>query len=215
MKADGFYKKVKKYVGDARVMLDIGSFNARDAVLMAKECPTAKVFAFECNPMAIKLCENHIKESKCKNVTLIKKAVSNVSGNISFYQAAWNQARGASSVLDSSGLYDKILPFDMTKIEVESTRIDDWAKENEIDQIDVVWADVQGAETQVFGSFGKLLNNIKAIHSEVLFEKLYTNCSLYKDLKEMLEKNGFDELLLEESPNGYWSDVIFINRDLI
>ena len=215
MKGNQFYKEIKKYLKKKpKVILDIGSFNARDAVLMAKECPNSKVFAFECNPKAIELCERHIKESKV-NVVLEKMAVSKMTGETCFFQASWDAARGASSIYDSSGLYDKILPFNMKKIKVNSTRIDDWAKTNNIENIDIVWADVQGAEVEVFESFGDLLKNVKVIHSEVLFKKIYNDCSLYEDLKKLLERNGFVELSLEESPNGYWTDVIYVNGELV
>ena len=55
------------------------------------------------------------------------------------------------------------------------------------DSIDLVWIDVQGAETNVLRSFGDKLNNVKTIYCEVnIKSNRYDGYSTLKTVTELL-----------------------------
>lgn len=104
-------------------------------------------------------------------------------------------------------------------IDIPLTTVDEFCKENNIHEIDILKIDVQGAELKVLeGSKNMLANKkIKLIYTESYFTQQYLNQPLFHEISMLLYENGFT---LQDIYDPYyskrhilWSDAIFILKD--
>lgn len=75
-------------------------------------------------------------------------------------------------------------------VEVETKRLDTFCEENNIDHVDFIWMDTQGAERDVLSGAGSMFQNIDYIYTEYYNEEMYENCAGLDEIKSMLE--GFE-----------------------
>lgn len=199
------------------IIFDIGSRDCMHAVKFAQLFPNAKIFAFECNPNTLPLCRKNI--ASYSNITLVDKAVNIFNGVCDFFPidqektiTTWNDGNpGASSLFLSNGQYDCVETYIQNKISVESTRIDKIIEDYNIDHVDIVWMDLQGAELLALDSFGKYLNKIKYIHTEVSYKPIYEGQVLFNELHNFLINSNFTNMT---NPNffGWQEDIIYKNN---
>jgi len=100
--------------------------------------------------------------------------------------------------------------------ELTTFRFDEIYKQKRIDinKVDFINVDVQGAELKVLKGFGDLLSlpNIKAVYSEVNFEHVYKDCCLVDELDEYLGKFGFIRVkTLGEM--AQWKDALYLKKE--
>lgn len=102
--------------------------------------------------------------------------------------------------------------------EVTTSRFDEFYRRNivglELERIQFVNLDVQGAELKVLKGFGDLLerySNIKAIYSEVNFEQVYQGAPLVEELDEYLSRFGFMRVLTRGTEYG-WGDALYLRK---
>ena len=114
--------------------------------------------------------------------------------------------------------------------EVETIALDTFIKKNNIDEIDLIKIDVQGAELDIFKGGKNTLQNVLKIICEVEFISIYENQPLFGDVSNFLTKYDFmfnkflslagrtlRPLIANNDPNiasqHMWSDAVFI-RDV-
>lgn len=102
--------------------------------------------------------------------------------------------------------------------EVTATRFDEFYKRNvvklELDIVQLINLDVQGAELKVLKGFGNILErytNIKAIYSEVNFEQVYEGAPLVEELDSYLASFGFSRILTKTTEYG-WGDALYLRK---
>jgi hypothetical protein len=91
-----------------------------------------------------------------------------------------------------------------TQIEVPIVTLDSWADANGVDEVDFIWADVQGAESDLVEGASRILSTARYFYTE------YSNSEWYEGqitLPELAEKLPEFELI-----RRYESDVLFRNR---
>lgn len=176
------------------IIFECGSRDCLDAIELSKYYKDSTVWAFECNPEALALCKTNLNGTP--NIHLIEKAVYNINGKVDFFptdmEKSTNKELGASSLLWHR---DNKNEFFQKKIEVECVRLDTFMREKHLPQIDLLCMDVQGVELQVLEGLGEMLNRIKYIITEVVFEHYYSGDALFKEVKQFLERNGFNLLI--------------------
>jgi FkbM family methyltransferase len=201
-----------------KVILDVGSRDARESISLKRFFPYATIYAFECNPPAIELCKKNIANHA--DIFLVPKAVSDVDGPLDFY--AIDPEKTVTSHSDgnigASSLYlaNPDYPYEkyhQRKITVESTTLERWAKETGLDNIDIIWMDLQGAELKAFKGMGGLLERIKLIYTEVEFEPMYIGQPLFKEVNHYLASKGFSLLKIYRS--GWFGNIIYVNKSTI
>ena len=135
-----------------KYILEIGSRDCQEALTFTKLFPNAHIVSFECNPKLLPLCRTNA--AKSDRITLVEKCVTDNIDNHLFYLP--KNLDGTASICEPGFLYDTTL--------VDTIRMDQFLT----DQIvDLLWIDVQGAETLVLDSFGAKLNQINTIYCEV------------------------------------------------
>ena len=211
------YAKQKfKNINDIKVIFDIGACHALESVEFSKLYKNAKVYTFEANPNTYEICLENTKNYK--SITVVNEAVNDFDGVCKFYPidkdktiTTWEDGnQGASSLYRANGAYDHIEKYVQYEIEIPCTRIDTFCKKNNIDNIDIIWMDLQGAELKALYSMGDMLDNVKLIYTESEMNPMYEGQSLFSEVHQYLIDRGF-EWVWGNTDNFFGSDFIFIN----
>jgi len=201
-----------------RVMLDVGSRDAQVAMAARRSLPNAVVYAFECNPAAVELCRLNIGVRT--DVILIDKAVSDETGPVDFYAVDPHQTLtphadgniGASSLFKANPHYP-LERFVQQKITVHAIRLEDWGRQNAIDQIDLLWMDLQGAELKALQGLGELIHQVKFIYTEVEYQPIYLGQPTHEQLHSYLEARGF-RLHRKFNTSAWFGNELWVRTDI-
>lgn len=205
-----FINYIREYISYPKIILELGSLDAIQSIEFSILFPKAQIFAFECNPSSIKKCLENT--ANLKNIEVVPKAVHNKNERVKFYPVVTNI--GASSLYKVSSNYRTIETLIQEEISVEATRIDTWASDKGINQIDLCWMDLQGAEYYVLEGMGDLLFTVQAIYLEVEHQELYNNQKLYEDIIEFLKQKNFSLIKYLPTKPSWWGNAIFLNNNL-
>lgn len=161
------------------IVLDIGAHIGFFTVLAAKSAPKGKIYAFEPSEENFKLLEENTKINKLDNIELINRAVAKESGIREFALSADDPAGHA-------------IPYEETnrqKIQVQAVSLDNFLKKGDINEVNFLKMDCEGAEYEIFYNCSKeTLNKIDKISMEyhdVDVKRTVTH------IKNFLEKNAF------------------------
>jgi len=209
----GRYDLIAKIIDPDDVLLEAGAFDGTDTIDLAKLVPQGKVISFEPNPP--RYAELVEKAKNLQNVATFPFALGQKNEVITFYVcygAQYDPAyEGASSALPPSESME--INYQGPRIEVPCVVLDDWCRDNQQSKIDFMWLDLEGYELHVLKSSPKILSTVKAMYVETNFYKFRKGMTLYKDLRNFLEKKGF-KLLAHGYYKGYQGNAIFVREDL-
>tara|TARA_R100000278_G_C5449800_1_gene156890 strand:- start:36 stop:788 length:753 start_codon:yes stop_codon:yes gene_type:complete len=215
---------------DCSTILDVGSWHLKQAVELADIFKHATVYAFEPNPPSYDLCLNtHSRlPFQTKNrIKIFNKAASDKEGKSKFY--ALDQSKTNSQNLGMSSLNKLVDGFDgsvlgdywvQKEIDIDCIRMDNWLKQNNIDSVDILWMDVQGAENLALLGFGDRLKDVKIIFTEAGLVPYYENHCLKSDIDNILEEHF---VCLEDKTRVVsWAsdiaseaDIIYLNKKFV
>lgn len=206
------------------VIFDIGSRDCEQSIEFYKTFPNAKIYAFECNPNTLQLCEKNIIPYKDR-ITLIKGAVCDYDGTITFYpinqeksKNCWSDSNpGASSIFkfhDEYNMYhaNKGEKYVQSQITTNCSRLDTIMKNNNISNVDIIWMDLQGAELLALKGLGNYLYNVKYIHTEVTNVNMYVNGCKTQEILEYTNK--LFKNLTQINDKQKQQDIILINKSV-
>jgi len=201
-----------------KTILDVGSRDAMESITLKEFYPTARVYAFECNPPAIELCRKNI--GKRAGIILIPNAVSDVNGTLEFFAIDPDKTItphkdgniGASSLFVANPEYPHE-KYHQNKITVQSITLARWAEQASVSDIDILWIDLQGAELKAFRGMENLISKVKVIYTEVEFKELYLNQPLFGEVDAYLSEKGF--ILIRLYPCGWFGNALYVRKDLV
>lgn len=137
----------ERTIPQGSVVYDIGANVGIYTILSAVICgESGKVFAFEPDPYNIKYLEEHTKLNKLDNVSVVRCAVSNISGQ-TFFQDNGDHCTG--HIVKEGPL------------KVETVSLDDFVLLNKNAPPEYLKIDVEGAEDLVLEGANKILNQYK------------------------------------------------------
>ena len=196
---------VKKFENKSNLTIfDVGTYDGKDSLEFSKLFPKANIYSFEADKRSVKVF-NKVTGNK-KNIKLIETALSNIDGEIDWYASdsetrrhyEFEEGWSASSSIKKPDNHLNIftdVSF-MNKSKVKSTRLDSWIKDNNINEIDIMWVDVNGGEKEfIEGALDTLQNKVNYLYIEfngVEDRTLYEDCLTAEEIKNKLE--CFDEL---------------------
>lgn len=214
------YKLFKKH--DKLTILDIGGCEGEDSVKYARLFPQASIFVFEPLPKNQQLILNNIQQYHQKNIEMIPAALSDVPGAQEFYVSSgqpnheskdqdWDFGNKSSSLLQPDKHMSMVpwLKFNEV-ISVPVITLYDFLQDRNIDAIDFIHMDVQGAELKVLSGAKDRLTNVKAIWLEVADITLYNGQPIRTDIESFMYSNGF--YLIKSSMNGQFGDQLYLNQ---
>ncbi|RZK10060.1 MAG: FkbM family methyltransferase, partial [Flavobacterium sp.] len=139
-------------------IFEFGARYGEDSIAMSTLFPNSRIISFECNPNTLDQCRNNIYNKP--RIRLIEAAIGNYDGKVKFYPinkertiTSWKDGnQGASSVFRSSGNYP-IEQYFQDEIEVPIVTASKIIQELGIEEIDLLWMDIQGAELMALEGF--------------------------------------------------------------
>ncbi len=188
---------VRKIVKSGMVVFDVGANIGDYSILLSKLVnESGRVYSFEPATDTFNKLQKRISQSNFNNVSLTQKAVYSNNSQIEFNEFAedfsvWNSI-GKPQMLNPNGS-GKYVPIVNTEI-VETVTLDFFCKSNNIQKIDYLKIDVEGAESDVLQGCTELLEN-KAISfiqfeiSQKMLEGLNRHAHSSFDI---LVKNGYE-----------------------
>ena len=204
----------------APVIFDIGACEGEDSIRYSRLFPRARVLAVEALPANQELLKANFAKYGV-SAELIPVALSDRRGSAVFHVSAgkppelfsgesWNYGNKSSSLLppaSAEAMYGWINFPERITVQCE-TLVDVCAARN-VDHVDFIHMDVQGAEGLVLEGAKPMLPRIRVIWLEVSNQLLYQGQKLRAEIEEMLQRHGF-ALAYEES-RGAEGDQLYVN----
>lgn len=204
-------------------IFDIGACDGLSTMEYATVFPRAKYWLFEPLPRNINKINQALKNAKIQ-FEFNQVAFSDKKEFATFYVSAGdpeNKETDASAKLElgnkSSSLLrpkkekpEKLRWLEFPeKIVVQTETLDSFCESRNIRRIDYLHLDVQGAELKVLKGGAKILPKIRAILTEVAFERTYEDQPLEAEVTQWLESNHFSKVL--QISYGPEADALYVN----
>ena len=168
------------------VVLDLGAYNGIFAYTIYDRCK--HIYCIEPDPLGLECLK--LNAEQMKNVTIIPKAVANKKGIAKFYVG---RSSTQSSLFSSVTNPDKKQRTFINTVEVEVDTIDNMFKDI---KIDVIKADIEGAEIDMLLGATNTLKNVKYVAIASYHE--LDGQSTTKRVCKLLKDNGFRTAVAEE-----------------
>lgn len=198
------------------IILEIGCYKGQDTKIFLDLFDDIQLYCFEPDQQNIKLFRQYIgNDSRCK---LFEIAISHIDGEIIFYQSFGPKdeplgdlgyfERKASGSIRKPTFHLKAHPWCKFNngMKVLSLKLDTWCKQNHIDQIDLIWADVNGAEFDMITGATTTLMKTRYLYTEfTLGQELYEGGLNKLHLLRLLP--NFKEVFIHEN------NILLKNKD--
>jgi FkbM family methyltransferase len=201
-------RKIASFAGRTRGLsvLEAGACDGGDSLEWASLSQIEHVYAFEpVTSVYEALCRTVKGNSKIKTFkTALSNEVSEKEIYISRDADHPGDPAGSSSLLQPTGhlSFHQNIKFDDKEI-VHVDTMDRWALANNIDRVDIMWLDMQGAEPKALAGAERILKTTKVIYTEVSLQSMYADTMLYPAFAAYLKSLGFE--VKEEFL--YWKDM--------
>jgi FkbM family methyltransferase len=183
-----------------KTFLELGAHQGTDTAWMA-QIPDVTIHAFEPDP------RNH--QTPRHNVTLHRAAIAERDGRGSLILSrhGWGQEWTHSSSIKQPKNHLQRYPVSFGgAVEVELVALDTFCRQQGLDTIDFIWADIQGAEGEMILGGQQTLARTRYLYTEYSDDELYENQATLRDILALLP----DFRVVELWPD----DVLLENRRL-
>lgn len=218
------------------IILEVGAHLGEDTKRFLYEFKNLKIYCFEPDPRCIKKFKENINDNRC---ILIESAVSNKDGETTLYmsggippariprilrviglsrlclyyyrlqQKDWDASSSIKKCVSRSERYPW-LTFNK-KIEVKTIKLDTWARENNVEFIDFLWVDVQGAERELIEGAVDAFKIINYFYTEYGETSPYPGALTKEETIKILEGYNF-ELIEKYSSTEPVGNLLFKNK---
>ncbi len=206
---------------EALTILDIGGCEGEESIRYSRIFPNASIFSFEPLPMNQELVIENIKKYEATNVKLVPYAISDEAGISQFYVSSGHPENQSSDLdWDFGNKSSSLLPPDTRnnhewlkfnqKIDVPTITLHSFLIENQINEVDFIHMDVQGAELKVLLGAKDFIKNIKSVWLEVSDLEIYKNQPLRTDVERFMKLKGF--YLVKSEMQGDFGDQFYLNK---
>ena len=149
------------------VIFELGAYDCGNTqqLIMCCESGNPRYYAFEPDPRNIDRCLPRLPET----VNFFQAAIGNITGKVPFHLSS-PDPQGATASSSISPFKDHVKVFDWCHevgvVEVSCWRLDDFCLAYEVDHIDLIFMDIQGAERLMIEGAQKILKHTKYIFTE-------------------------------------------------
>jgi FkbM family methyltransferase len=201
-------------------IFDVGANTGQTVEQYQRLFRDAEIYCFEPFEQPFNTLREKFRRSP--RVLPVKLALSDSTGSRPFYLNSADVTNSLLPVAKGSELYvDPTMTREVGRIDVETTTLDEFCAAHNIQHINILKMDIQGAEMAALrGATGLLQRQaIDVVYSEILFAQLYENqtnfCDLYKHLESMgYRLYGLYGLNYGKNQILAWGDALFIGRTI-
>lgn len=206
------------------VFFDIGACEGESSIRYARLFPNAVIYTFEPLPSNFELVLSNIKHYKINSIHPVQLCLSDSAGETTFYVSSgkpdhaedenWDYGNKSSSLLapEKTKELHSWLKFE-NAITVQTSTLQQFCTENDIDHIDFIHMDVQGAELMVLKGAKDFIQHINMVWLEVEAVELYKGQPLKRDVEDFMKTNGF--VKLEDTVYTTAGDQFWARKDYI
>ena len=233
----GLDKKIIKQLlkKEDPLILELGAHAGEDTREFIREFKNLKIYCFEPDPRCIKKFKSRLKDSRC---VLVEAAISNTDGVTWLNMSSGRPPRRVYNLFRKLGLrklYEALAKDDWDysssikpatsgpkdypwlnfkeKAEVKTIKLDSWINDNNIQQVDFIWSDIQGAEKDMLEGAVKALKVCKYYYTEYGELSSYQGALTREETIVLLEAQQY-ELVPEYSSTEQIGNLLFRNRNL-
>jgi FkbM family methyltransferase len=191
------------------IIFEIGCADGGDTLEFINTFNNLEIYCFEPEPKNIKLVKERINYPKHH---LFEGVISDVNGQLTFNRSRTDNPDD----LSYSGSIKKpkehlnewsFIKFD-EQITVESITLDKFCEDKNIELIDFIWADVQGAEENlILGGLNTLNAKVRYLYTEYSNKEYYEGQLKLENLLNLMGDNW-------ELVKDFGSDVLLKNKSL-
>jgi len=184
---------IRKCVGkDDPIIVEVGANCGQTTLEILEAMPNATIYAFEPDQRAIAKFRSVIKHP---HVHLYECAIGAKNGTISFNQSSGAEDQpGYGEGWDQSGSIRRpkghLTQYPWVKFEEQITvpimTLDTWSEQHKVAKADFVWADVQGAESDLVQGGARFLSASRYFYTEYSNDECYEGQISLPGLLEML-----------------------------
>jgi len=196
-------REIKKVL-EPKVIVELGSRDGIDALVLSEIYPTSKIYTFEANPRQADICRRNIGNKS--NIEFFSVAVGSENIELEFHEYV-NDNVGASS------LYKRI-DYQSTQKTIGNVmcrRLDTILKKLNVEKVDAIFADIQGFEIEALKGAGIYLDSCQFVYIEApIVNSVYIGAPNHEEIMKFMNSNKF-ELILTERENDLESNYLFRN----
>ena len=217
IKHESFDKILLDKVSNNPIIFDIGANNGQSINRFQKLFSNYEIHSFEPIKHEFEILKK--KYGNKKNIFLNNVAVGDEEGLRKFnitensQNSSFNNINPGTKWLEKrSKQFNVAEDKFVKKIEdVKIVTLDNYCKENKIDEIDILKIDTQGYEDKVLHGSKDLMkkNKIKAIIAEIILDDVYDKCFSFSELEKYLIPNHFRIVGINLMNNNLFSSIIF------
>lgn len=217
-----FFKKtdvfsvLQLYLHTCKTVVEAGAFWGHDSKKMALMWPEATIHAFEPIP-------EHFQRLATETMTynnIIVHQLALADKNevkelfLSFKGERLSQA--ASFLKPKDRLKHSLITFNGSRY-VQTVTLSSFMSRYNIDQIDLLWLDLQGYEYAVLEAAEAVLPFVRVIHMEVYFIQAYDGHPLYEAVVKWVQNQGFTVVArdFEDTTKHFFGNIICVRSDCL
>lgn len=218
--------EIIKKLDSVNVIFDVGANVGEISIYFSKMYPNSKIFSIEPLKKNIDYFKKNIQTQffKCDNITIIEKAVCNYNGKIKIT----NSLNAENTIILDPKKNKKINKIIISKTEeVDAITLQKLCKQYQINEIDFIKIDIEGAEPLLTDSLQKLkpkiiFMEVSSKNTEISYKQmlgsLIDNYEIYdQNFKAINDCQLFISNLFSQQ-SGYYkvskSDVWIIRKDI-
>ncbi len=200
-------RKLQKFIAkDNPIILEIGAHKGEDSLKFLDTFENIRLICFEPDPENCGVHRREVKDSRC---SLVEMAIAGHDGSVVFHRSSGLGRRASGSINKPTG-HLWVHPWCLFEedIEVPCMTLDGWCQQNNIEHIDLIWADVNGAEAKMLTGAQKTLKHTRYLYTEFQVDgpEIYAGGVKRKQLKKLLP--DFTDAWTHKN------NILFINKEL-
>ncbi len=161
----GYYEKdqvlcFESFLKPGMTVADIGANAGYYSLIASPKILSGRVYSFEPSPLSYKELKENITLNKISNIIPINMGISSLTTESSFYIS--NADNTGMSGLTRAGNFSGSVET------IQLTTLDEFVRKEEIDKIDIIKMDIEGAEVQALMG----MQNTIAMHRPIIFAEV-------------------------------------------
>lgn len=200
------------------LIFDVGANEGQTVDAYRKVFPTSLIHCFEPFPAAFAVLQSRFGGAPTTH--LHNLAISDDSGEGEFFVTQNSLLNSLLPILPDDHTF-KTGAQNVERSKVATTTLDAFVRQEQIEQLDVLKLDIQGAETKALRGATTLLTNerVRLVFLEVCFAPMYEGQLTFPDIMAMLDEKryrlyGLYDAARELNGTLGWCNAIFVSRPL-